>query len=66
MEDKSLITPPILDTVVKGIIKPALEGDDEKLKAGATKALTTFAPGGFIYNLLMTTAPRVIANEPEW
>lgn len=66
LEDKSLITPPMLDTIFKGVIKPAIEGDDEKLKAGATRALTTFAPGGYIYNILMDTAPKVLTNEPEW
>ena len=63
--DKSLITPPVIDAVYK-IITPLLEGDTEKSSKEGMKALSTFHPGGFLWNFTMGTLPKLALDEDEW
>ena len=63
--DKSLITPPVIDAVYK-IITPLLEGDTEKSSKEGMKALSTFTPGGYLWNFTMGTLPKLALDEDEW
>lgn len=63
--DKSLITPPVIDAVYK-IVTPLLEGDTEKSSKEGMKALTTFTPGGYLWNFTMGTLPKLALDEDEW
>ena len=63
--DKSLITPPVVDAVFK-TLTPLLEGDTEKSAKAGMKALSTFTPGGFLWNFTMGTLPKLALDEDEW
>lgn len=63
--DKSLITPPVIDAIYK-IVTPLLEGDTEKSSKEGMKALTTFHPGGYLWNFTMGTLPKLALDEDEW
>jgi hypothetical protein len=64
-QEKSLITPPVIDTLYK-TMTPLLEGDTEKAGKEGMKALTTFTPGAFLWNFTMGTLPKLILDEQEW
>lgn len=61
-----LVKSPIVESFYDNLIKPTMEGDEEKVQAGVRKLGTTFVPGGFMDNLINKTAPAVFNDETEW
>jgi hypothetical protein len=64
-QEKSLITPPVVDAVYK-TVTPLLDGDTEAASKAGMRALTTFTPGGFLWNFTMGTLPKLAIDEEEW
>lgn len=61
-----LVKSPIVESFYDNLIKPVMEGDEDKVEAGVKKLGATFVPGGFMYNLLTKTAPAVFNDETEY
>lgn len=63
--EKSLMSSPLVDSVVDGIIVPMLDDKDTEVQRGVSKAITTFGPGGFVGNLMLDTIPALLYDEPR-
>lgn len=61
--EKGMFTPPVIDALFNNVLRPALDGDTERLAAGGLKTLSTFAPGGFLYRILMQDIPTYVTGE---
>jgi len=61
--EKGMFTPPVIDALFNGVVKPVYNGDSEQLTKGGMKALTTFAPGGYLYRILMQDIPTYVTGE---
>lgn len=61
-----IFTPPMIDTVVQGLIVPALSGDPNVMAKGVDKAAFTYLPGAGFTRFLTDTLPTYIQDErPE-
>ncbi len=59
-------TPPAVDTVVKGLIVPALDKDTDKLSKGLHGAMEGFAPGYVLYRFFTEDLPTYVTGfKPE-
>ena len=61
--EKGMFTPPVVDALFNGVVKPVYNGDTDQLAKGGMKTLTTFAPGGYLYRILMQDIPTYVTGE---
>lgn len=62
-KEKSLFTPPIVDTIYNGILAPMMDGDTDKALAQGQKAIKTYVPGAFLYRFLLQDIPTIVTGE---
>ncbi len=61
-----IFTPPMIDTVVQGLVVPALSGDPNTIGKGLDRAAFTYLPGAGFTKFLTDTLPTYIQDErPE-
>lgn len=61
--EKSLFTPPIVDTLYNGVLSPMMTGDTDKLLKQGEKAVKTFVPGGFVWRFINEDIPLWTTGE---
>lgn len=53
MAKGDFFTPPMVDVIWGGVVRPALDGDTDKVVGGVAQAVQNFAPGSWIARLLL-------------
>lgn len=61
--EKSLFTPPVVDTLYNGVISPIMDGDTEALAKGGMKFIETFGPGLFMERFIFQTVPTLVSGD---
>jgi hypothetical protein len=60
------LTPPAIDALLTGTVRPILDGDPERLADSLQRSLTGFTPGYVLYRFLGTDLPTYVTGEkPE-